>query len=95
MAKHRGLTIGQKARVENAGVLTASGLIAGESLMGLLYAGLKASVWAPPKQPPQIFQNPTYLLAAVVLVMLAALLIFLPLTSAGDPHEPPPPTAIM
>jgi len=28
-------------------------------------------------------------------VMLAALLIFLPLTSAGDPNEPPPPTAIM
>lgn len=95
IAKQRGLTVGQRARVENAGVLTASGLIAGESLMGLLYAGLKASVWAPPKEPPQIFANPTYLLAAAVLVMLAALLIFLPLTSAGDPNEPPPPTAIM
>jgi len=28
----------QKARVENAGVLTASGLIAGEALMGLFIA---------------------------------------------------------
>jgi len=95
VAKRRGLTIGQKARVENAGVLTASGLIAGESLMGLLYAGLKGSVWQPPKEAPQILEHPTYLLAAGVLVMLAALLIFLPLTSAGDPNEPPPPTAIM
>ncbi len=33
----------QKARVENAGVLTASGLIAGEALCGLLVAGFRAA----------------------------------------------------
>jgi putative OPT family oligopeptide transporter len=95
MTKRRGYTAGQTARVENAGILTASGLIAGESLLGLLWAGLRASRWAPPKQPPQIFENPSYLLGACVLAILAALLIFLPLTSAGDPNEPPPPAAIM
>jgi len=75
--------------------LTASGLIAGEALLGLLWAGLRASVWAPPKTPPQIFANPTYLLGTLVLGILAVLLIFVPMTSAGDPNEPPPPTAMM
>ena len=94
-ARKRGFNAAQTARVENAGVLTASGLIAGEALMGLLWAALRASVWAPPKQPPQIFGEPLYLVGMVVLGLLAALMIFLPLTSAGDPSEPAPPTAIM
>ena len=38
----RGYNAAQKARVENAGVLTASGLIAGEALMGLVAAGVVA-----------------------------------------------------
>ena len=38
----RGHNAAQKARVENAGVLTASGLIAGEALMGLVAAGVVA-----------------------------------------------------
>lgn len=95
LAKRRGLNQGQRARVENAGILTASGLIAGEALMGLLWAGLRASVWAPPKTPPQVFANPTYLLGSAALALLAVLLIFVPMTSAGDPNEPPPPTAMM
>ena len=51
----RGLNDAQKARVDNAGVLTASGLIAGEALCGLVIAGLVGSghnvtllKWAPP-----------------------------------------------
>jgi putative OPT family oligopeptide transporter len=95
VAKQRGFNPAQRARVENAGILTASGLIAGEALMGLLWAGLRASVWAPPKQPPQIFASPLYLAGIVVLVFLASLLIFLPLMAAGDPHEPAPPAAMM
>jgi putative OPT family oligopeptide transporter len=95
LAKRRGYNPGQRARVENAGILTASGLIAGEALLGLLWAGLRASLWAPPKQPPQIFANPAYLLGALVLALLAGLMIFLPLTSAGDPNEPAPPAAMM
>ena len=41
-AEKRGHNAAQKARVENAGVLTASGLIAGEALMGLVAAGVVA-----------------------------------------------------
>src|SRR5271154_7140015 len=42
LAKRRGFNSAQMARVENAGVLTASGLIVGESLMGLVWAGIVA-----------------------------------------------------
>ena len=38
----RGLNDAQKARVENAGVLTASGLIAGEALCGIAVAAIIA-----------------------------------------------------
>lgn len=94
-AKRRGYNEGQRARVENAGILTASGFIAGEALMGLLWAGLRAWRWAPPKTPPQVFEHPAYLLGTAFLAVLAVLLIFVPMTSAGDPNEPPPPTAMM
>ena len=95
VAKRRGLNAAQHARVENAGILTASGLIAGEALMGLLWAGLRATVWSPPKQAPQFFTEPLYLAGTMVLLGLAALMILWPLTSAGDPNEPAPPTAMM
>ena len=93
LAKRRGLNEAQRARVENAGVLTASGLIAGEAILGLVWAGLQfAPAWA----RPQIFRNPSYLVGGmIVLIALAALMIRLPLTSAGDPNEPAPPTAMM
>jgi putative OPT family oligopeptide transporter len=107
LAERRGLNSAQKARVENSGVLVASGLIAGESIFGLLWAGVVALSIA--NQPwlrgaiavakrivaAQIFEHPLYLAGTVVMAILAALMIFLPLTSAGDPNEPAPPTAIM
>src|SRR6266852_4089847 len=92
LAKHRGLNEAQKARVENAGVLTASGLIAGEAVLGLVWAGLQ---FAPSWARPQIFDNPAYLAGIGVMMALAALMIWLPLSSAGDPNEPAPPTAMM
>jgi putative OPT family oligopeptide transporter len=96
LAKKRGFNHAQTARVENAGVLTASGLIAGEALMGLLWAGLKASIWAAPRKPPQILADPSYLFGGMaVLAILAALMIMSPLTAAGDPNEPAPPVAMM
>ncbi len=92
LAKRRGYNEAQMARVENAGVLTASGLIAGEAILGLLWAGLQfAPAWA----RPQIFDHPSYLAGVGVMVALAVLMIRLPLSSAGDPKEPAPPTAIM
>ncbi|HEY1402083.1 MAG TPA: oligopeptide transporter, OPT family, partial [Terriglobales bacterium] len=92
LAKRRGFNSAQMARVENAGVLTASGLIAGEAVLGLLWAGLQfAPAWA----RPQIFSNPSYFAGMAVMVALAALMIRLPLSSAGDPKEPAPPVAMM
>ena len=107
LAKRRGLNEAQHARVENAGVLTASGLIAGESVFGLVWAGMvalslsqqswlqSAARWAAGVTSARIFQQPLYLLGLVVMALLAALMIGLPLTAAGDPKEPAPPTAMM
>ena len=107
MATRRGLNEAQKARVENAGVLTASGLIAGESVFGLIWAAFialsfahqswlqGAAAWATRITSAQIFEHPLYLAGIGVMVLLAGLMIWLPLTSAGDPNEPAPPTAMM
>jgi putative OPT family oligopeptide transporter len=93
LARRRGFNDAQKARVDNAGVLTASGLIAGEAVLGLVWAGLQfAPAWA----RPQVLKDPSYLVGGmIVMAGLAALMILLPLTSAGDPNEPAPPTAMM
>ncbi len=97
VANRRGFNSAQKARVENAGVLVASGLIAGEALLGLVWAGLQfVPSWGAPNHPPQIFSNPSYLVGGmIVLAGLAALMIFIPVSAAGDPNEPAPPTAMM
>jgi putative OPT family oligopeptide transporter len=109
LAKRRGLNQAQMARVENAGVLTSSGLIAGESIFGLLWAALIATGlatsqhhtlqviegWARHITASQIFEHPTYFAGIIVMALLAILMIWLPLTSAGDPNEPAPPTAMM
>ena len=92
LAKRRGYNSAQMARVENSGVLTSSGLIAGEAILGLLWAGLQ---FAPKWARPQIFANPSYFVGLVVMVGLAAIMIRLPLSSAGSPDEPAPPTAMM
>jgi putative OPT family oligopeptide transporter len=93
VAKRRGLNPAQMARAENAGVLTASGLIAGEAILGLVWAGLQ---FAPKWARPQVFEQPSYLVGGmIVLAGLAALMIFSPLTAAGDPNEPAPPAAMM
>jgi putative OPT family oligopeptide transporter len=92
VAKRRGFNAAQMARVDNAGVLIASGLIAGEAILGLIWAALQfAPAWA----RPQFFKEPSYLAGLIVMLGLAALMIRLPLTSAGDPSEPAPPTAMM
>jgi putative OPT family oligopeptide transporter len=93
MAKRRGLNQAQMTRVENAGVLTASGLIAGEAVLGLVWAGLQ---FAPKWARPQLFSDPSYMVGGmIILALLAALMIGLPLSAAGDPKEPAPPTAMM
>ncbi len=90
ITKRRGFNAAQSTRVENAGVLTASGLIAGEALIGLVWSGLQF-------KPEWIlnFHNESYLIGFLVLVSLAILLIVFPLGNAGSPDEPAPPAAMM
>jgi putative OPT family oligopeptide transporter len=95
LAKRRGFNSAQMARVENAGVLTASGLIVGESLLGLVWAGIVAIAKVRNWEIPQIFSHPSYLAGLVVMAGLAGIMIRIPLSSAGDPNEPAPPVGMM
>jgi len=87
----RGSNDAQKARVDNAGVLTASGLIAGEALCGLVIAGIVGSGHS----LPQIFENPHWISGLIGLALLIGVMIKVPLANAGRPEDPAPPTAIM
>src|SRR5579862_5179791 len=87
----RGYNDAQKARVENAGVLTASGLIAGEALCGLVIAGLVGSG----KDVTLVHWTPSFWLALAALAILVLVMVQVPLANAGSPDEPAPPTAIM
>ena len=87
----RGLNPAQKARVENAGVLTASGLIAGEALCGLVIA----SIVGTGHNMPDVGIGRAWISGLIGLALLVAVMIKLPLANAGSPDEPAPPTAIM
>ena len=98
-AAKRGLNNAQKSRVENAGMLSASGLIAGEALMGLFIATVvfvrdriqgRPEFWTVPGM-----KSAAPWLAIPVLAVLAAYLIAVPFSKAGRPDEPAPPSAIM
>jgi putative OPT family oligopeptide transporter len=91
LRERRGFNEAQKARVENVGVLVASGLIAGEALMGLLTATFNFFEWP----LPIIFETPSYLAGLVVMAILAFILVRVPLANAGSPDEPAPPVAMM
>jgi putative OPT family oligopeptide transporter len=91
MRDRQNLNDAQKARVENAGVLTASGFIAGEALMGIVIAVFRFKQWP----IPVIFKEPATISGFIVLTILAVVMIMLPLKNAGSPDEPAPPTAIM
>jgi len=90
----RKLNEAQKVRVENTGVLLASGLIAGEALMGLLIAILAAfGIFL--YDYFCFFKNPTFLISLIVIALVAYVLIRVPLKAAGKPDEPAPPSAGM
>lgn len=91
MRDKRGFNDAQKARVENAGVLTASGMIAGEAILGLVVAAF----YFFNKPLPVIFTAPATYSGFIVLVIIAFVMVRLPLANAGSPDEPAPPTAIM
>jgi len=81
----------QRTRVENVGILVASGLIAGEALTGLLFAYFKFKDIA----VLEIFKEPSYLAGFAVILLLGFIMIRLPLANAGRPEDPAPPAAMM
>jgi predicted anti-sigma-YlaC factor YlaD len=84
----------QKVRVENTGVLLASGLIAGEALMGLaiaIFAVFNIFLY----NYFSFFKNPTFYISFIVLAIIAYVLIQIPLKNAGKPDEPAPPASGM
>jgi putative OPT family oligopeptide transporter len=84
----------QKVRVENTGVLIASGLIAGEALMGLVIAALAVfNIFL--YNHFVFFQTPTFYISFIVLAIIAYVLIQIPLKNAGKPDEPAPPASGM
>jgi len=91
IAAKRGMNDAQKTRIESVGVLAASGMIAGEALMGLVTATFSFL-----KKPlPVVFQNPSYIVGIGVLIMLGIILIQVPLRNAGRPEDPPPPAVFV
>lgn len=89
--KMRKYNSNQIARVENIGVLIASGLIAGEALMGLVFAGFAVFEMF----PPAIFADPSFVISLIVLVAIAWVLVGIPLKNAGNPDEPAGPSMNM
>jgi putative OPT family oligopeptide transporter len=99
LRNRRNLNDAQKARVDNAGVLTASGLIAGEALCGIVVAGIIArKIAGNPNAEAKLYQfaiGDHPITTLIALAVLVAVMIWVPLANAGRPEDPAPPTAIM
>jgi len=97
MVIRRGLNPAQKTRVENVGILLASGLIAGEALTALVRATWKFMFFQKVvgADVPEFFANASYYVGLGVLVLIGIYLIYFPLRHAGRADEPPPPSAVV
>ena len=97
LAKRRNLNEAQTVRAGNNGTLLAAGLIAGEALIGLLFAALavaniKYDTWLPGLS--NVFPAP-FGVSLLVFVVIGWVLIRTPLANAGRPDEPAPPSAMV
>ena len=91
ISEKRGYNAAQTTRAVNVGILAASGMIAGEALVGLVKSTM---AWL--ERPfPQLIANPSYLIGLLVLGVIAFVLIRVPLANAGRADEPAPPAAMM
>jgi uncharacterized oligopeptide transporter (OPT) family protein len=71
-------TDAQSEKIENTGVLLASGLIAGEALIGLVFAGFAtAEIF-----PPAIFPDASFFFSLMVMTIIAFILVRLPIGAA-------------
>jgi uncharacterized oligopeptide transporter (OPT) family protein len=64
----------RRERAENTGTLLASGLIAGEAIIGILFAALAFG----DVELPQVFARPSYLLSVAGLSCIGAVLVLVP-----------------
>ncbi len=89
LSAKRGLNEAQKVRVENNGVLLAAGLIAGEALVGLLFASFAFF-----EVKYKLIANPgMFWISLLILAGIAVYLVRVPLANAGEADEPAPPSA--
>ncbi len=97
VTERRKLNPAQKARTENNGVLLASGLIAGEALIGLVFAGMAVMEIRFETWLPGLFAGfpLPFWVSSLVFVIIALVLIRTPLNNAGRADEPAPPSAMM
>lgn len=79
----RALSDDDKSSVENRGVLVASGLIAGEALMGLLFAALAFF----DVNIPNLWPSSPYLLSIFVMFGLGYMLVKIPLGAVNGKNE--------
>lgn len=88
ISKKKNYSLGQSVRVENVGVLLASGFIAGEALMGLIFAlmyFLNVPLFS-------FFDNPSFLISILVLLIIGFVMVYFPIKNKGAADEPPPPS---
>ncbi len=91
IAIKRSFNDAQKSRIENTGVLVAAGLIAGEALVGLLFATL--AFFEVPLI--SIFDTPSFLVSLVVFAFVGWYLVSIPVKNAGNADDPAPPAVSM
>ncbi len=82
MAARRSMEGKKKEAIDNIGVLMASGMIAGEALLGLLFAGL---AFAEIKLF-HVFDSPWYLASLICMSLIGLFMVLVPLKRAGRPE---------
>ena len=85
ICKKRKYTAPQLMRIENIGILLASGFVAGEALTNLGFAPFRIAKI----EFFQFFENPPLIIGFGVLALIAIILIQIPLRNAGAPEETP------
>ncbi len=90
----RKFSASQRINTENIGVLLASGLIAGEALMGLVIAVFAVgNVFL--YDLFSLFTNPPVTISIAVLILIGFVLVWYPVKNAGSPDAPASPSAVV